>query len=148
MAEMMTDTTSDEQSNNVEKEVLAVLISASAANYRQLSVQHKPVYRLHGCGLGRPVHRIFPSPFSWELHRHCQVRFLQARSLELVMQDSFKFWAARASLCAMRSRTLGYLLALHKQRPLRRSTQNRSLELVVHPLIMPHVRSLGQASCR
>ena len=30
------------------KGVLALLISASAANYRQLSVQHKHVYRLHG----------------------------------------------------------------------------------------------------
>ena len=41
------DTTSDQQSNNVEKEVLALLISASTANYQQLSVQHKPVYRFH-----------------------------------------------------------------------------------------------------
>ena len=42
------DTTSDQQSNNVEKEVLALLSTASAANYRQLSVQRKPVCRLHG----------------------------------------------------------------------------------------------------
>ena len=41
-------TISDQQSNNVEKEVLALLISATAANYWQLSIQHEPVYRLHG----------------------------------------------------------------------------------------------------
>ena len=44
----MIDTISDQQSNNVEKEVLALLISARAADHRQLCVQHKPVYRLHG----------------------------------------------------------------------------------------------------
>ena len=47
MTMRMIDTTSDQQSNNFEKEVLALLVSASAANYRQLSVQHKPVYGLH-----------------------------------------------------------------------------------------------------
>ena len=41
---MMIYKTSDQRSNYVQKDILALLISASAANHRQLSVEHKPVY--------------------------------------------------------------------------------------------------------
>ena len=55
---------------------------------------------------------------------------------------TFQFLGCEASLRAMMSRTGSG--AAQAAMP----TDKRSLELVVHSLLMPHIRSLGQVSCR